>query len=243
MLSARKNDGGMSAWRATKAMRQSRSLSLGIIIGCVLILLLVSLEFAKELLVPKPLALPMIVPVEIEEEIFIKPKEIEKILAEESVRIIYEAPPPPPPPPEVKPKPKPKPPPPPPPKPKPKPKPKPEPKVQPKATAPVATPVDNGAELAAQKLQAEQQALGILVGLIERNKKYPRQAQRKGIQGSIRLHVIVNGQGVVTSAKVVGSGPSVLKKATEQLGEKLIGQNVGIKTSLNVQVPIAYTMK
>ncbi len=243
MLSARKNDarssGTDAAWHSAKPMRQSRAASLGIIAAIIIAFMLVSLKFAKELLT-QPVALPLSIPIEIEQEIFIKPKKMEKILAEESQHIIYE---PPPPPPEVKPKPKPEPPPPPPPK--PKPKPKVVPKVKPKPTPAVAAPapVDNSAALAAQKVQDEKMALGILVGLIEQNKKYPRQAMKRGIQGAIRLHVVVNAQGVITAATVVGGGPSILKKATEDLGKKLIGKNVGVKTSLNVRVPIAYTMK
>ncbi len=240
MLSARKNDGGDSAWHKQKTMRRSRMLSVSIIGIIILCLLLVSLKFAEKLL-SAPAAIPLMIPIEIEQEIFIKPKKMEKILAEESEHIIYE---PPPPPPEIKPKPKPEPPPPPPPPPPPKPRPKPKvkPKVTPKVVPPVAA-VDNSAALAAQRLSNEKMALGILVGLIEKNKKYPRQAMKRGIQGAIRLHVILNAQGVVTSAKVVGSGPTVLRKATEKLGATLIGKNVGVKTALNVTVPISYTMK
>ncbi len=243
MLSARKNDGGDGAWRSQKPMRQSRLASMGIIGAIVLCLMLASIKFAEKLLV-QPAIMPLAFPIEIEQEIFIKPKKIEKILAEESLHIIYEAPPPPP---EVKPEPKPKPPPPPPP-PKPRPKPKVKPKVVPKATpaptvAGVAGVADNGAELAAQKMQAEKMALGLLVGLVEKYKKYPRQAMKKGIQGAITLHVVLNNQGIVTSATVVGSGPTVLRKATEQLAGKLIGQSVGVNTALNVRVPISYKLK
>ncbi len=238
MLSARKNDGGDGAWRSQKPMRQSRMLSMGTIGIILLCLMLASIKFAEKLLA-KPAIMPLVIPIEIEQEIFIKPKKMEKILAQESEHIIYEAPPPPP---EVKPEPKPKPPPPPPPPPKPRPKPKVKPKVVPKAPpAPVA--VDNGADLAAQKMKAEQMALGLLVGLVEKYKKYPRQAMRKGVQGAITLHVVLNNQGVVTSAKVVGSGPTVLRKATEKLGAQLIGKNVGVKAALNVRVPISYTLK
>lgn len=132
--------------------------------------------------------------------------------------------------------------PPPPPKPRPQP-PKPEPKPQPKpeprpaepptpapavASAPAAAPANAApsakpaAQPAASGSPAPSSAApnwqGILLGHLNRYKRYPEEARRRGQQGVVKLRFVLDGQGKVLSFELAApSGSAALDRATLEM--------------------------
>lgn len=236
-------------------LRKSRNFALCMFVSLGMLLALLILWKANATPILIPMQMPERQQVQIvmqEYRIVEQLPETEKILADESDYKIQE-----PKPEEPKPKPKPEP------KPeepkpqevkqetRPKPSPKPEPKPKVKEETPPSpvkqsidtpsTAQSTSVEVASQNIQAEQQALGVLIAWLEKNKKYPKQAQRRGLEGIVTLNIKVNSQGVVESASIIGgNAPSILKKSARELARKAIGLNIGVKTALNVNVPVEY---
>lgn len=89
----------------------------------------------------------------------------------------------------------------------------------------------------------DNQILTALLQKIEKHKVYPRNLRRNGTEGKCRLQVNINAQGKVTAIQLIEkSGKRVLDVACEQLGEKLIGFDVGVKKAVSVVVPVHYRL-
>ncbi len=79
----------------------------------------------------------------------------------------------------------------------------------------------------------------------ERHKKYPKPARRAGMEGTVRLRILVNSSGMVESADIETScGKVVLDNAAKALGSKLLGLRVVEETAyaeaFTVIVPVDY---
>ena len=130
---------------------------------------------------------------------------------------------PPPPPPKPKPKPKP-------PKPK-KPEPKPEPEPVPEEPKPVeelppAQPAQQARapETASTQSASSQAAQGqpswesLLLGHLNRHKRYPHDARQRGHEGTVKVRMVIDGRGRVLDHQVLaGSGSRSLDRATLQM--------------------------
>jgi protein TonB len=134
-----------------------------------------------------------------------------------------------PPPPKPKPKPKPKPPKPKPPEPKPLPR-EPEPEPEPTPTPPVETPPAKPSQQArapesSSQLSANTQATqgqpsweSRLLGHLNRYKRYPNDARRRGQEGVVQVRFVIDARGQVLSHELVGrSGSPSLDRATLQM--------------------------
>lgn len=130
---------------------------------------------------------------------------------------------PPPPPPKPKPKPKP-----PKPKPEPKPEPQPEPKPEPKPVeeSPPAQPSRQARapESATNQSASNQAAQGqvtwesLLLGHLNRHKRYPHDARQRGQEGTVKVRMVIDANGRVLDHQVIaGSGSRSLDRATLQM--------------------------
>lgn len=130
-------------------------------------------------------------------------------------------------PPPPKPKPKPKPPKPKPPEPKPVPKVEPEPSETPPQEAPPETRTERSEQQPAVASQASSNPApssalpswqSQLLGHLNRYKRYPDDARRRGQEGTVRLRFVVDGRGQVLSYELVGRSSSpALDRATLQM--------------------------
>ncbi|MGH9675820.1 MAG: energy transducer TonB [Candidatus Acidiferrum sp.] len=70
--------------------------------------------------------------------------------------------------------------------------------------------------------------------------KYPREAREKGLQGTVRLHVIISKQGKVQQLEVVSGDPILAESASEAVRQweyrptLLNGQPVEVDTTVDV---------
>lgn len=79
----------------------------------------------------------------------------------------------------------------------------------------------------------------------ERRKKYPKPARRAGMEGRVRLRILVNSSGIVESVDIEAScGKVVLDNAAKALGSKLLGLHVveeaAYAEAFTVIVPVDY---
>lgn len=128
---------------------------------------------------------------------------------------------PPPPPPKPKPKPKPKKP-----EPKPEPEPEPQPEQKPAEDLPPAQPSqqarapESASALSASNQVAQGQVTweSLLLGHLNRHKRYPHDARQRGQEGTVKVRMVIDGRGQVLDHQVVaGSGSRSLDRATLQM--------------------------
>lgn len=90
-------------------------------------------------------------------------------------------------------------------------------------------------------------ALATVLEVLNRYKRYPKQARRIGAEGTAQLLVTISADGKVNACSLgKGSGSSVLDAATERLGEKLVGLDVPSARGgkgLRILVPVRYSLK
>lgn len=90
-------------------------------------------------------------------------------------------------------------------------------------------------------------ALATVLEVLNRYKRYPKQARRIGAEGTAQLLVTISADGKVNACSLgKGSGSSVLDAATERLGEKLVGLDVPAARGgkgLRILVPVRYSLK
>lgn len=90
-------------------------------------------------------------------------------------------------------------------------------------------------------------ALGTILDVLNRHKRYPKQARRIGAEGTVQLLVTVSPDGKVSACSLgKGSGVGALDAATERLGEKLVGLDVPSARGgkgFQVLVPVRYSLK
>ena len=87
--------------------------------------------------------------------------------------------------------------------------------------------------------------LAALVRVIEANKRYPRNARRAGIEGSVALRVIIGSEGRVSGFTLERScGKSVLDDAARELGNSLVGLDIPAARghSMTVTIPVQYAL-
>lgn len=106
--------------------------------------------------------------------------------------------------------------------------------------------VETQVQIAAEKERyAKQHALSVLFHILEKHKRYPKAARRSRTEGTVSLLITINTQGIIISTSIENNNaPSVLVRATRQLGEKIIGLNTQTNNAKNFQVivPVAYHM-
>lgn len=89
--------------------------------------------------------------------------------------------------------------------------------------------------------------LGTILDVLNRHKRYPKQARRIGAEGTVQLLVTVSPDGKVSACALgKGSGFGALDAATERLGEKLVGLDVPSARGgkgFQVLVPVRYSLK
>ncbi len=124
-----------------------------------------------------------------------------------------------------------------------KPKPKPIPKKKPPPPPP--KPVEAVQQDVVIDPTLEDKIIGQLIKYVERNKQYPKQAQRMGIQGRNFISVTINANGQVSSADMTNaSGNALLDNSTKELAKKVLGlQLPAPERSMTVRIPISYTFK
>jgi len=109
-----------------------------------------------------------------------------------------------------------------------------------------ASTLENQVHIAAEKERlAKQHALSVLIHTLEKNKRYPKAAQRSRTEGTVPLLITINAQGVIIACSIEeNKAPHVLVRATKILGEKIIGLNINTSSPKNFQVivPVAYRM-
>ncbi len=137
-------------------------------------------------------------------------------------------------------------------KPKPKPKPKPRPNANPApvknapAEASSSETTKSNVDIAgeATNAKAKNQLLGLLVGLVEKRKRYPKSSRRAGQEGTAEIVFVISPQGKVLSASLrKSSGFEVLDAASVELGQKIVGTDFGIPNKgLTIAVPIQYKL-
>lgn len=90
-------------------------------------------------------------------------------------------------------------------------------------------------------------ALGAILDVLNRYKRYPKQARRIGAEGTVQLLVTISPEGKVSACQLgKGSGFGALDAATERLGEKLMGLDVPSARGgkgFQVLVPVRYSLK
>lgn len=90
-------------------------------------------------------------------------------------------------------------------------------------------------------------ALATVLEVLNRHKRYPKQARRIGAEGTVQLLVTISADGKVNACSLgKGSGSSVLDAATERLGEKLVGLEVPSARGgkgFQILVPVRYSLK
>lgn len=88
--------------------------------------------------------------------------------------------------------------------------------------------------------------LTVLLHAVEKNKRYPLQARRLGHQGRVTLRVSIDARGTVASCSLAAkSGIASLDRATEKLGESLIGLDIpqARGKAVEVLIPVQYALK
>lgn len=91
--------------------------------------------------------------------------------------------------------------------------------------------------------ERQRAALSVILQVMEKHKRYPRQGRRSGAEGTCRLLVHIGPDGKVTACTLAeGSGKAVLDAAARRLGEKLIGVSVGSSGDFKVLVPVHYSL-
>ena len=173
--------------------------------------------------------------------------------------------------PEVEPNPKPKPEPKPVPKPKVRPKPAPKPKLLPKlepapkpkaamqkidelsASGPTsqgsdASGASGGIGLSAgsnlgRAKEARENALAVIVNMIEANKSYPRRARQTGVEGEVLLAVRIAAGGLISSVDIKKKHRSaLLNRAAARAAEKLLGMRIEGAPKMTVDVPVVFSL-
>lgn len=98
-----------------------------------------------------------------------------------------------------------------------------------------------------EKPDDKSKALGAILDVLNRHKRYPKQARRIGAEGTVHLLVTISPDGKVSACSLgKGSGFGALDAATERLGEKLIGLDVPSARGgkgFQVLVPVRYSLK
>lgn len=110
-------------------------------------------------------------------------------------------------------------------------------KAQEAVKAPVLAPADNSA-VTRPKISA------LLVGLVERYKRYPKAARRAAMEGVAIVEFVVNKEGTVISARIVKpTEKTPLDKAAQDLIQKIIGKSFNIENpGLTIRIPIRYQL-
>lgn len=83
--------------------------------------------------------------------------------------------------------------------------------------------------------------------IVEKNKRYPKQARRLGDEGTVTIRFILNNEGAITACTVEkSSGSTLLDKATRELGASLVGRVVSSAKGfggLRISTPVRYVLK
>lgn len=91
---------------------------------------------------------------------------------------------------------------------------------------------------------SESAVLANILREIEKHKRYPRKARRKGVEGTSSLIIRLDSRGIVTDiALAQSSGAGILDNASIELGRKLLGFDSGSGRALSVQVPIIFSLR
>lgn len=106
------------------------------------------------------------------------------------------------------------------------------------AAAPSPAPAGDPGTSAKPKLTS------LLLGVVEKYKRYPKAARRAGLEGVAVVEFAINAQGTVTSAQVVKlTDKTSLDKAAQDLAQKIVGTAFHLPNpGLTVRVPIRYQL-
>ncbi|HIU85043.1 MAG TPA: TonB family protein [Candidatus Aphodousia gallistercoris] len=134
-----------------------------------------------------------------------------------------------------------------PPKPEVKPEPKPEKKPAPKA-APQKASIGSAREAprgvgSAANVDAMNQALAVIIDVIERHKQYPKRARDIGLEGTTVLQVRVNDAGVVVGYSLKEGGNALFRRATLAAARHLDNLKTGADRAAVIDVPITYRLQ
>lgn len=87
-------------------------------------------------------------------------------------------------------------------------------------------------------------ALGMIVQVIEANKRYPRRARQTGVEGTVVLSVKADSDGVVKSVEVARKADSVLlNRAALEAAGKLIGMKLPVSVPFTAEVPVVFALQ
>lgn len=100
-----------------------------------------------------------------------------------------------------------------------------------------------GEDVTAKK--AQNQIVNLLVALVERKKRYPKVSRRSGQEGTTEILFKISPMGKVVSARVVKSCPfKPLNNASEEVGQKIVGTDLGISNAgISVVIPVRYQLQ
>lgn len=115
------------------------------------------------------------------------------------------------------------------------------------APRPVTQPAqmaNTGQPTAPPDTQAKQTLLSYLVAQIEKHKRYPAQARRRGIEGTVRMKVSIDSAGNLLAISVLDGADPLLAKATQSVANKIREQwkSSGSGASVSVIVPLRYSL-
>lgn len=99
-----------------------------------------------------------------------------------------------------------------------------------------------GEDQDAKKRQS--QIVNMLVALVERKKRYPKVSRRSGQEGTTEILFKISPSGQVLSATTMKTCEyDSLNKASEAVGQKIVGTNLGIPNKgISVVVPVRYQL-
>lgn len=98
---------------------------------------------------------------------------------------------------------------------------------------------DNGS---VKDVKAQELALGQIIALIEKHKRYPSRARSVGLEGKAVLSVSVDAAGVVQRVKIVSSTHPLFLRATLQASRKLPGLQTPMQKPVELQIPVVYQL-
>ena len=111
-----------------------------------------------------------------------------------------------------------------------------------KPAAPAAKPAP--APVSAPSAGDRNRALGMIVQVIEANKRYPRRARQTGVEGTVTLSVKAGADGIVTSVEVSKKADSaLLNRAALEAAGKLIGMKLPVTAPFTAEVPVVFTLQ
>ena len=92
--------------------------------------------------------------------------------------------------------------------------------------------------------EARENALAVIVNMIEANKSYPRRARQTGVEGEVLLTVRIAAGGLISSVDIKKKHRSaLLNRAAARAADKLLGMRIEGAPQMTVDVPVVFSLQ